>query len=103
MHLLFCNKHVLIMITFLRIEKTSQQILCVSQKTYYEIENFSSCSYSHLGDPTLPISVEIQTKLFSSKNIVCFKTIYLLYEAPVHAWEVFNWRTGAFVDQLVEP
>ena len=64
--------------TFLRILKTVQQVLCVSKNTYYEIENLSAWSYSHLGDTTLPISVEIQTKLlnlvftmFSSKNNFC--------------------------------
>ena len=57
------NKHVLIMITFLRILKTSQHVLCVSKKTYYEIENIFVWSYSHFGGIKLPISVEIQTKL----------------------------------------
>ena len=51
------------MLTFLRILKTSQQELCVSKKPYYEIENIFTWSYSHLGDTTLPIYVEIQTKL----------------------------------------
>ena len=66
------------MLTFLRILKTSQQVLCVSKKPYYEIENIFAWSYSHLVDTTLPISVEIQTKLlnlfftmFSSKKYVC--------------------------------
>ena len=51
------------MLIFLRILKTSQQVLCVIKKTYYDIENILAGSYSHLGDTTLPISVEIQTKL----------------------------------------
>ena len=51
------------MLTFLRILKTSHQVLCVSKKTYYEIENIFVWSYSHLGDTTLPISVEIQIKV----------------------------------------
>ena len=50
------------MLTFLRILKTSQQVFCVSKKPYYEIENILAWSYSHLGDTTLPLSVEIQTK-----------------------------------------
>ena len=49
------------MLTFLRILKKAQQVLCVSKKLYYEIENIFAWSYSHLKDTTLPISVDIQT------------------------------------------
>ena len=59
-------------------QNTSQQVLCVSKKLYYEIENIFFWSFSHLGDKTLPISVQIQTKLLlkfftmlSSKNNFC--------------------------------
>ena len=51
------------MLTFLRILKMSQQVLCASKKPYNEIENIFVWSYSHLGETMLPISVEIQTKL----------------------------------------
>ena len=63
------------MLTFLRILKTSQQVLCISKKPYYEIENIFAWSYCHLGNIMLPMSVKIETKLlnsvltmFSSKN-----------------------------------
>ena len=62
MHLYSCNKHVLIMLIFLRILKISQQALCVRKKPYYEIENIFLWSNLHLVDTT-PISVEIQKKI----------------------------------------
>ena len=62
------------MLTFHRIMKTSQQVLCL----YYKIENIFAWSYTHLEDTTLPISVEIQRKfllkfltMFSSKTNFC--------------------------------
>ena len=51
------------MLTYFRIFKISKQVLCVSKKTYYEIENTFAWSYSNFGDTMLPTSVEIQTKL----------------------------------------
>ena len=62
MYPLSCNKHVLIVLTFLRILKTSQKVLCVSKKCIMKKKK-KTWSYSHLGDTTLHISVVIQIQL----------------------------------------
>ena len=68
------------MLAFLRIMKTSQQVLCFYKNPYYEIENIFAWLYSHLGDTTLPIYVKIQTKLihllFYKNNFCPFVTYY---------------------------
>ena len=63
---IFFKKHVLIMLTSLRILKTSQEVLCVRKKTILRNRKHFLWSYFHLGDTTLPISVEIQKNSYFS-------------------------------------
>ena len=83
MHLKSCNKHVSIMLTFLRILKTSQQVPCVSKKPYYEIENIL---HGHI----LTWETQLYTYLLKSKQNSYLSFCYVFFQ------KLFLPKTGEF-------